>query len=79
MNAGGRGLAALPQPRQHLQPAIAVGGLQPRLDLIILIAFMVSLPTRPSVPPVSKPAFVNRTCISCTSASVSARSEPGNG
>ena len=31
----GKQSAALPQPRQHLQPAIAVGGLQPRLHLII--------------------------------------------
>ena len=43
MNAGGvragryeRGLTALPQPRQHLQPAITVGGQQPHLGLIIL-------------------------------------------
>ena len=30
------GLPALPQPRQHLQPAITVGGQQPHLGLIIL-------------------------------------------
>ena len=42
-------------------------------------ASMVSLPTRPSVPPVSKPSAVRRRWISWTSASVGARSLPGNG
>ena len=46
---------------------------------VALLTNMVSLPTRPSVPPVSKPAFVSRVCTSCTSASVSARSDPGKG
>ena len=40
---------------------------------------MVSLPTRPSVPPVSNPKPVSLLWISCTSASVGVRSASGKG
>ena len=50
-----RNSGAFTQPRQKPHIGIAVGRLRPILRWKFCTAFIVSLPTRPSAPPVSKP------------------------